>query len=198
MHAHACCIHGARPLDLTHLSARPAGLFFYVLYLQCGVGTWAANLSPAWRLDHYWGPGKPWTSPPGHAYARQHYLARVRKEFPRLGAADDVDWPGEWHTPSREDRTRCRGLLGDAWKYLVSRKLEQKDDAPGWSPYKSRVLPDPSVANSFTPRLSEEDGGRKFAIPPASEGGLAAAVASWRRRHGKPGTYGLQRRRRLR
>ena len=158
------------------------GLLFYVIYLQCGVGTWAAHSSLNWRLDHYWGPDKPWTSPPGHAYARQHYLVRVREEFPRLGAADDVDWPAEWHLSSLEDRTRCRGLLGAAWEYLRRRKIEEKDDAPGWSPVRSRVLPDPSVANSFTPRLSEEAGSRQFAIPPASEGGLAAAAVKWRRR----------------
>ena len=48
-------------------------MFWHLLYLTHGVGTWARPTSRL-QADHFWGPGKPWMT---RGYAMYTYLSRV-------------------------------------------------------------------------------------------------------------------------
>ena len=129
------------------------GLFFHVVFLLAGVGTWSWDIDPDdWKIEHYWGPGKPWGAGRGPAYARQHYLRRVREEFPALVAKGG-------------NQTRCQSVLGAAWAELVRKRVQDDEDSPGWTPYPSPVLPGDAVADLFVPRLTDAAGVRAFGDP---------------------------------
>ena len=111
------------------------GLFWYVLYVKLGVGTWASERQARWRVHHFWGPGKPWGDRNAKVYARANYMQRVR-QFGRFERMND---------------TTCKRHLDTLWQDLVKGGKERANDSPGWSPYMSPVLPATSVVRFQLP-----------------------------------------------
>ena len=120
------------------------GLFWYLIYVRFGVGTWASDSAARWRVHHFWGPGKPWGHQPTHsAYARGNYLQRLDHLglFGRRKGRSDSDGG---------NGTRCEAHLSRLWSEFVRSGRASKDDAPGWTPFPSPVLPAPTVINFKT------------------------------------------------
>ena len=120
------------------------GLFWYILYVKFGVGTWAAEDvrgSASWRIHHFWGPGKPWVK--GRGYARGNYLQRL---FLTGDRSRLLNRSGS-----------CAQELWKMWQQLVKANRSLVDDTPGWTPYASPVLPSSSL-RSFRTRSSSGRG----------------------------------------
>ena len=100
------------------------GMFWYVLHLLHGVGTWAQFHRVRWNVHHFWGGNKPWilTTP------RANYLRRL--ELPA------------------KPTTRCQFHLSNSIKQL--KQLGHWDPGRGAAPKSHAVLPSPTVA-SFKP-----------------------------------------------
>jgi len=103
------------------------GMFWHLLYHTYGVGTWAQTMSP-WRVDHFWGPGKPWLP---HGNAMNVYLRRLRL-------------PGKLET-------RCEQHLAYHIAALRKENKWQVSDSPGWTPHLQVVVPDFRLADRFKP-----------------------------------------------
>ncbi|KAL3892853.1 MAG: hypothetical protein SGPRY_014720, partial [Prymnesium sp.] len=89
------------------------GLFWYVIYVKHGLGTWTYDHS-TWRIHHFWGPGKPWSFFQ-EGNARVNYIQRL-EQWGRMAAAPD---------------TRCKRYLESQWHRALKRNLTAKDDSPG-------------------------------------------------------------------
>ena len=99
-------------------------VFWYVLHLLHGVGTWAQFHNVRWRVDHFWGGGKPWMP----ATARASYLKRL-------------DLPAK-------PATRCQKQLHRSIQVLKERGEWARGKGAG--PKGHAVLPAPSVASFQT------------------------------------------------
>ena len=97
----------------------PLPLTRYVLHLLHGVGSWAQFHNARWKVDHFWGGGKPWLL----GYPRASYLRRL--ELPA--------------TPT----TRCQRHLSASTRQLKQQGRWEKSDGP--SPKQHAVLPALSI-----------------------------------------------------
>ena len=130
------------------------GLFFYLIYLRYGVGTWSSPFTrepESVYVDHYWGEGKPWNQPGGNA--QQVYLTRAIA----AGALSSVGVGA---------LTKCQQHLATLWEKLVEKGLENKSDA-GFSPYRHAILPDYRSMRTFKHPLRRWLA-KNVRIPPAA------------------------------
>mgnify|MGYP007078116091 CR=1 FL=1 len=112
-----------------------SGLFWYLLYIKHGVGTWSSELDvPRWRVDHFWGPGKPWRNPFTSGKAKANYVQRLM-----LGQ----------RPLSTRQRTFCTLHLHNLWQWLIAENKSMINDSPGWSPVSFPVLPRPQTMHTF-------------------------------------------------
>ncbi|KAL3900963.1 MAG: hypothetical protein SGPRY_012361, partial [Prymnesium sp.] len=88
------------------------GLFWYVIYVKHGLGTWAYDLLK-WKIHHFWGPGKPWSFEKV-GYARVNYVQRL-EQWGRMAAAPD---------------TKCKRFLESLWQDASKSNATMKDDSP--------------------------------------------------------------------
>ena len=166
------------------------GLFFYLIYLRYGVGTWSSPFvrepESVW-VDHYWGHGKPWNQPGGnaqqvrrtvqlafvHASARAYrsVLAQPPNAQSRVHStilASSVAQvylkraiaAGTLSSVGDGAPTKCQQHLTTLWEKLVEKGLENKSDA-GFSPYPHAVLPDYRSMRTFYTSTRSGDGLRK-------------------------------------
>ena len=174
------------------------GLFWYVLYVKLGVGTWAAERQARWRVHHFWGkcsrvrtrrlrisrllrlrvrsplaagPGKPWGDRNAKVYARANYLQRLR-QFGRF---------------ERLNGTACKRHLETLWQDLVKGGKERSNDSPGWSPLllarpaRDQRRPLPAAHDAVRPV-----GPQLHALLRARDGHRLPQWWHWRRRRRRP------------
>ena len=153
-HTHPQTPRRARASPLAPTRA-PAGLFWYILYVKYGVGTWAAeSLRFSWRVHHFWGPGKPWGTVPllgrpptreGRVYARTNYLQRLM--------GDSLTQRRRFHSLNQSE---CLRHMARLWDELVRGNKSTINDSPGWTPYRSPVLPSNSVTGFELPQATSQ------------------------------------------
>ena len=128
----------------------PSGIFWYLLYVKFGVGTWASESEATWRVHHFWGHGKPWGGPPGtfqlpgkRVHACANYLQRL------------VNWGRLLPMNQTREVSACTRHLWRLWGKLVAANRSMENDSPGWTPLRATVLPSERVI-TFIPRLASQ------------------------------------------